>query len=258
VQLRVIEDVAGINDASIISTPLSEWVASDLIPTYISATSFSVPGDNTTTFTVGRRLKIIISGSIVYSSILTSTFAAGKTTLTISNDSTAIDNTMSAVAYGLLDPTNSSIVQSGVSASILSVGIIYMFAGGGAQVPNNCLIVGPTVVNVSRTGAYAALFAAIGTYWGAGDGSTTFGLPFLANNETFIADATVLPGSHDNGQMPSHDHTYTFATNPAYGVTGGGGVPAWTGTTTINTGTDGSGSANLPAGRVVRYIIRYK
>lgn len=31
--------------------------------------------------------------------------------------------------------------------------------------------------NVSRTGVTAALFAAIGTTWGVGDGSTTFGLP---------------------------------------------------------------------------------
>jgi microcystin-dependent protein len=47
-----------------------------------------------------------------------------------------------------------------------------------ASVPSGFLECDGTAV--SRT-TYAALFAIVGTTYGAGDGSTTFGLPDLAN-----------------------------------------------------------------------------
>lgn len=49
-----------------------------------------------------------------------------------------------------------------------------LMAFGGANIPAGWLLCNGT--NVSRT-AYASLYAAIGTNWGAGDGSTTFNLP---------------------------------------------------------------------------------
>src|SRR4029077_19172649 len=49
-----IDNLRGIGDATI--TP-SEWVASSLVPTFLSTTSFSLVGDQTATFHVGRRLK---------------------------------------------------------------------------------------------------------------------------------------------------------------------------------------------------------
>lgn len=67
---------------------------------------------------------------------------------------------------------------------------------------------------VSRT-TYNALFAAIGTTFGAGDGSTTFNLPDLRGE--FIrglddgrgVDAGRLPGSSQASQNLSHTHTAT-------------------------------------------------
>ncbi|MDI6872580.1 MAG: phage tail protein, partial [Bacillota bacterium] len=65
---------------------------------------------------------------------------------------------------------------------------------------------------VSRT-AYAALFAAIGTIWGAGDGSTTFNLPDL--RAEFIrgwdhgrgVDPGRTLGSYQADEFKSHSHT---------------------------------------------------
>ena len=54
----------------------------------------------------------------------------------------------------------------------MPLGAIIDFAGPNA--PAGWLVCDGRLV--SRT-TYAALFAVIGTYWGAGDGSTTFGLP---------------------------------------------------------------------------------
>jgi microcystin-dependent protein len=73
---------------------------------------------------------------------------------------------------------------------------------------------------VSRT-TYAALFAAIGTTFGAGDGSTTFGLPDLRGE--FIrswddgrgVDTGRVFGSSQAQNMPNHKHELPFfqATN---------------------------------------------
>lgn len=64
---------------------------------------------------------------------------------------------------------------------------------------------------VSRTG-YAALFAAIGTTWGAGDGSTTFAVPDLRGqflrgwDDGRGVDAGRAFGSNQVDQLKSHTH----------------------------------------------------
>lgn len=97
--LRTIDDISGINDAEV---SLSEWVESGLVPTYIGATSFSVPGDQTPLLQIGRRLRTTNTSGLVYSTISNSVFAAGITTVTVTNDSTTLDAGLSLVAYGLL------------------------------------------------------------------------------------------------------------------------------------------------------------
>jgi microcystin-dependent protein len=65
-------------------------------------------------------------------------------------------------------------VASFTAGSILPPGVIMPFAG--ASTPSGYLFCDGS--EVSRT-TYAALFAALGTAWGEGDGSTTFNLPDL-------------------------------------------------------------------------------
>jgi microcystin-dependent protein len=57
-------------------------------------------------------------------------------------------------------------------------GVIHQFAGSNA--PTGYLLCDGSVV--SRATTYAALFAVIGTTYGAGDGSTTFNVPNLMGN----------------------------------------------------------------------------
>lgn len=92
---------------------------------------------------------------------------------------------------------------------------------------------------VSRT-IYAALFAAAGTQWGAGDGSTTFNLPDLRGRSpmgsgtgTGLTARTVgsLVGEERhtlvNGEMPAHNHggwtggMNSLSVNDVYGAGGG-------------------------------------
>jgi len=94
---------------------------------------------------------------------------------------------------------------------------------------------------ISRT-TYSALFAAIGTTYGAGDGSTTFNVPNLVGRVPVGAGTGYALGSSGgeaahalvNGEMPVHSHGGKTAT----GTTGTG----TTGTGTTGGGTTGGGT----------------
>ena len=97
------DNVSGINDANV---SVDQW-ASGPAPTYLSATTFSLVGDQTATFQVGRRLKTTNSGGTIYSTITISAYTS-LTTITVVNDSGTLDSGLSAVSYGLLSPSNPS------------------------------------------------------------------------------------------------------------------------------------------------------
>lgn len=100
------DDIVGTNDVA--ASGVSEWVASALTPTYVSGTSFTLAGDQTTTFHAGRRLKITDSGGTDYATIITSTYSDPSTTITVIVDSGSIDSGISAISYGLISKVNSS------------------------------------------------------------------------------------------------------------------------------------------------------
>lgn len=105
VTLRTFDNVVGINDPSGIS--IDEWVIYTGAPSYISATSFSVAGDQRNRFQVGRRIRTVNSGGTKYATVLSSAFAA-VTTVTVANDSGTLDSGLSQVSYGLLSADNPS------------------------------------------------------------------------------------------------------------------------------------------------------
>ena len=97
------DNIDGINDTAVTA---DQWVSGPA-PTYVSATSFTLVGDQTSTFTVGRRVKTTNSGGTVYSRISASAYGA-LTTITVVNDSGTLDAGLSAVSYGLITPDNTS------------------------------------------------------------------------------------------------------------------------------------------------------
>lgn len=132
-----------------------------------------------------------------------------------------------------------------------TAGTIIQFAG---NTPPIGYMECPTVAtNVSRT-TYAALFAAIGTLWGAGDGSTTFGIPYLEADHTWLQAGGSAVGSFTSGEVISHNHTFQSQLLLA-GVTGGAAYFAqFTGAS--NTSSTG-GAANKAAGRRLKYCVKY-
>jgi hypothetical protein len=103
-----LDGITGINDPAFASS-VDQWVALGLTPTYISATSFSVAGDQSLVLHARRRVKTTNSGGLSYSTIVSATFAAGVTTVVLTNDSNTLDAGLSAVSYALLSATNISI-----------------------------------------------------------------------------------------------------------------------------------------------------
>lgn len=99
------DNIAGINDATI---SINEWITGPT-PTFVSTTSFTLAGDQTTLFSKGARLKFTVSAGTVYGSILTSVFGA-LTTVTLEMDSgQVLDVGLSAVSYSLLNSVHPSM-----------------------------------------------------------------------------------------------------------------------------------------------------
>ena len=89
--------------------------------------------------------------------------------------------------------TTETILEATIKAGVEHFGGIpsgTMIAFAGKSVPDGWLLCNGALV--SRT-TYAKLFAAIGTAWGAGDGSTTFKLP--------DADGRVMQGVTDASKV---------------------------------------------------------
>lgn len=152
-----------------------------------------------------------------------------------------------------------------LSMGLAVTGVVTPYAGSSA--PTGWLLCDGSAVN--RT-TYAALFAVVGTAFGAGDGSTTFNLPNLMGR---------VPVGRDSGQsefdtlgetggekkhtltineMPAHDHNL----NRADGVGGslisipkGDGTTAVAGDAIASAG-GGAGHNNLQPYITLNYIVK--
>ncbi|OZA53014.1 phage tail protein [Polaromonas sp. 17-63-33] len=105
----------------------------------------------------------------------------------------------------------------GTSLQDVNPGVIFAYAGTTA--PAGSMICPIAATNVSRA-TYSALFAAIGTTWGVGDGATTFGIPwFPADYSLLQANSNV--GTQSVGAVIAHVHT--TGVNSMAGNNGGTG-----------------------------------
>jgi microcystin-dependent protein len=144
---------------------------------------------------------------------------------------TSIDNTNSIDAGAI----NSGTINAARLPTIFNPGMMMMY--GGSSAPSGWQLCDGSALN--RT-TFAALFTAIGTAFGAGDGSTTFNVPDLRQRFP-LGKAAAGTGSTLGSSGGSIDHTHTSAahthTVPGLSVPGLS-VPAlsYSGTTS----TDGS------------------
>lgn len=165
-----------------------------------------------------------------------------------------------------------SLVTNGAGALSWGYGIAPGFIApyGGTGTPTGWLLCDGS--NVNRT-TYAALFAAIGETWGAGDGVTTFGLPDL-RRRTLVGKGGSGTGTLGNAvgntggaeTVTSSNHTHSAGTlagsaglSTVTCVAGGGNSVTPDHTTTITGSTGSAGSEvlnNMQPSAVVGYFIK--
>lgn len=155
-----------------------------------------------------------------------------------------------------------------VTGSVIPPGIIKGF--GGPVVPTGWLTCDGAAV--SRA-SFSGLFAAIGTTWGVGDGTTTFNLPDLrgrvpigAGVGTGLSSRTLaaLLGEETHAltvaETPAHTHTPlaggAFVTNPGFGGFGliAGAVINPTDTLSFSGGN--AAHNNMPPSAVIQWVIK--
>ena len=151
-------------------------------------------------------------------------------------------------------------VKMPIATGNVLVGTMQIYAG--EKVPNGYLLCDGQAV--SRT-IYAALFKAIGTTWGAGDGSTTFNVPDMREVAPVgIGQSGRTEGAHDvftlgefkDDQIQNHTHQYWCSgSGIATGAVRSSVSWAALDTTPQNTGRHGDVTRGKRIG--VNYIIKY-
>ena len=116
----------------------------------------------------------------------------------------------------LMTPFLTKLMVQAFNPPAVPPGTIIHYAG--RTVPSGWLICNGA--NVSRTD-YAALFAAIGTIYGAGDGSTTFGLPNMGGRFLEGTTYTGSVGTYHSAGLPNITGSFTSHGNTGSMVTTG-------------------------------------
>lgn len=88
----------------------------DLSPTYVSAVSFTIPGNQTSAIHAGRRLKLFAT-TTVYATVLTASFAAVTTVQITADAAQVLTTSLSSFAISILSNTNSSIPVNAAAGS---------------------------------------------------------------------------------------------------------------------------------------------
>ncbi len=143
---------------------------------------------------------------------------------------------------------------------------------GGTTAPTGYLLADGSAVSRST---YSDLFAAIGTAYGNGDGSTTFNLPDLrgrflrgvdggSGRDPDVANRTAMAAGGNTGnnvgsiqldEFEAHTHTYNRVTYSG-GGTGRGCNTSAAGGENVSTTSTG-GNETRPVNAYVNYIVKY-
>lgn len=196
---------------------LDQWVPLSGTPTYISATSFRVVGDQTQTLQVGRRVKTTNTGGPVTSTILTSVYSSPNTTVTLQNDSGSLDSGLSQVSYGLLSPLNGAAPFIGSSGS----------TAGRNRIINGSFFINQRVVSggvVLPAGSYGH------DRWKAGAGGCSYTFSASGNDTIISITAGTL-----------------VQTIEASSIEGGPYAMSWFGTSTGKIGAGSAGASGVTA-----------
>jgi hypothetical protein len=217
---RTFDDVSGINDTT---TSASQWQASGVTPTYVSGTQFTLVGDQTSEFHVGRRLQFTVTAGTVYGVISVAAYTS-LTTITVVLDSGALDSGLSAVNLSILRADHQAVPQPAGNVE-LAAGKSIIFEGTTADAYETTLSAGEPTVDRTIT-----LPDATDTLVGKATTDT------LTNKTISGADNTLTA-------LVKSDTTKATTSGTEVDFTG---IPAWVKRITLMlSGVSTSGTANL-------------
>jgi hypothetical protein len=205
-------------------------------------------GIATPNLTTAPTLTVTLNGSVQ------TAYTIKKRSQTGANIPIAIGDLVGTCDFEFDKPNLCWIVRDPVSDKN-NAGQLVVYAG--SVIPPGVLQLPNAPATLSRT-AYAALFAAIGTAWGNGDGSTTFGMPYIPAGYSILHYLGLgALGASTVGALLAHTHPpaspssgfMTQGTGPFNTGAGTQGIQATTGST--------GGPGNLAAGMLFNIGIRY-
>ena len=186
-------------------------------------------------------------------------------TITVTPTQTFVSgNTVTPATLNQLAQSTVALTAGTVTVADLATATVERLLPAGAVMPfaMNSAPAGWLAANgaaVDRAGTYAALFAAIGTTHGAGNGSTTFNLPDLRGyfirgfgpNGDGVASGTFA--AKQGSSMLNHTHTGTTSSNGnhTHGNNSGAGITGvyvnWPGQNNLSLASgSGARTANFP------------
>ena len=274
---------------SSITANVDEFKISNVTPTYVDSLKFSVVGDLTGIFTVGRMLRIVDNIGILYCLVSTSVFDAGENKTYVSIDK-EMDTEIIKVDYSIIQFALNEVptqAKGNISKKIANtefvaingvpVGAIVMWAGTLATIPTGWGLCDGTDGKPNLLGRFVKGVASSGVNpSGTGGASTvtldTANLPSHAHTQQ--GSFSLASGYADSAG--AHTHTYNAPLSPylmslndiagyagrSTGTTGSAGshTHSVSGTITISgeTGGVGSGSAFSiePPYFEIAYIIK--
>lgn len=118
-----------------------EWLKFGDTPSYVSATQFTVPGNLTSRYPAGRRVRATVTSGTVYGTIQTSAFTS-VTTVTVTLDSGNLDSGLSEVDVSILNPANTSIGATTIAGAVTINGDLKVGYPGSGSYSNRFRLVG--------------------------------------------------------------------------------------------------------------------
>lgn len=187
--------------------------------------------------TQGQSTYLYGNGTNIYFASSVGVASFNTRTGTVTLNATDVTSALGYIPYDAANPANYGP----------PTGTIIQFAGVSAPSGYLACPIVPTTINRVT---YSALFAAIGTAWGIGNGTTTFNMPYFPSGYSAVAGVV---GTTTPGSVIAHTHTGGLQ---LFSPSGQSASSTPNNVNYADTGSTG-GSANFGAGSAILFCVKY-